>query len=171
MTDRIGPEALVRLLDGYFEGVVAIIVAHGGMVDKIVGDAVHALFNAPVTLDDHPTRAVEAALAVAAFSDRFRGGPEAAAAGLGRTRIGIETGGVVVGDVGAGSKLDYTAHGSAVNTAARLEAANKALGSTICVGPVCRSRVSGIAFRDLGSIEVRGRGAMTVYEPVAGPAA
>lgn len=169
VTERIGPAALVRLLDAYFEGVVGAVVSHGGMVDKIVGDAVHALFNVPLDLPDHPRRAVEAALAIARFSEDFRRRPEAAAAGLGRTRIGVETGEVVVGDVGAGSRLDYTAHGSAVNTAARLEAANKDLGSTICVGPLCRERVGSIAFRDLGVVPVRGRGTLAVFEPLPPP--
>ncbi len=169
VTERIGPTELVKLLDAYFEGVIDIVVAHGGMVDKIVGDAVHALFNAPVDLPDHPRKAVEAALAVTAFSHRFRERSDARAAGFGRTRLGIETGEVVIGDVGAGAKLDYTAHGSAVNTAARLEAANKELGSTICVGPVCRSRLPDVAFRSLGTREIRGVGPLELYEPLAQP--
>src|SRR5215831_11344787 len=70
----------------------------------------------------------------------FVGAPPAAALKLGRTRIGIETGPAVVGDVGIQSKLDYTAHGDAVNMAARLEACNKELGSAICVGPAAAAR-------------------------------
>lgn len=166
VTERVGPVELVRLLDAYFDGVIRILVAHGGMVDKIVGDAVHALFNAPVDLPEHPRRAVEAALAICVFSDSFRRRPDVAAAGFGRTRIGIETGDVVIGDVGAGAKLDYTAHGTAVNTAARLEAANKDLGSTICVGPVCRSRLPDMPFRGLGAVDIRGRGRLDLFEPL-----
>lgn len=162
--DALGPTALVAMLDRYFDSVARIVVAHGGMVDKFVGDAVHALFNAPLDLSDHPRAAVRAAIAIAAETEALRALPEMA--GLGRTRIGIETGPAVVGDVGTGVKLDYTAHGTAVNTAARLEALNKELGTTICVGPECRSRVDGIAFRPVGAVEVRGIGRLEVFEPV-----
>jgi adenylate cyclase len=166
MTHRAGPEELVAMLDQYFEGVAAIVVAHGGMIDKIVGDAVHALFNAPLDLDDHPRRAVECALAIHAWTEDYRERPLPAASGFGRTRIGIETGRAVVGDVGLGAKLDYTAHGDAVNAAARLEAANKELGSTICVGPVAASRCDASLLRPLGMISLRGRDEpMAVFEP------
>ncbi|BBE71466.1 CHASE2 domain-containing protein [Oharaeibacter diazotrophicus] len=169
VTDRVGPTELVRLLDGYFAGVVEIVTGHGGMIDKIVGDAVHALFNAPVDLPDHPRRAVEAARAVVAFGEAFRARPDAAAAGFGRTRVGVETGEVVIGDVGAGGKLDYTAHGAAVNTAARLEALNKELGTAICVGPTCRARLPDLSFRALGAREIRGRGTLELFTPAEGP--
>ncbi|WGF87919.1 CHASE2 domain-containing protein [Marinivivus vitaminiproducens] len=166
LADRLEPEVLVDLLDRYFTGVTGIVVAHGGMVDKIIGDAVHALFNVPVDQADHASCAIRCAQAIHAFAENFRRRPENAAIGLARTRIGIETGIAVVGDVGTGAKLDYTAHGSAVNTASRLEALNKAFGTSICVGPVCRSKAQGIAFRALGKVEVRGRGLLEVFEPL-----
>ena len=109
-THRVGPEELVATLDQYFEGVSGIVITHGGMIDKIVGDGVHALFNAPLDLESHPQRAVECAIAIQAWSEGFRRRAPAAAIGLGRTRIGIETGLAVVGDVGIQSKLGYTAH-------------------------------------------------------------
>jgi adenylate cyclase len=106
MTHRAGPEQLVAALDSYFEGVAAIIVEHGGMIDKIVGDAVHALFNAPLDLADHPRRAVECAVAIRSWADSYRALAAPAAIEFGRTRIGIETGRAIVGDVGLRSKLD-----------------------------------------------------------------
>jgi adenylate cyclase len=157
LTHRAGPEMLIAVLDGYFEGVAGIVVAHGGMVDKMVGDAVHALFNAPVDLADHPRRAVDCALAITAWAEDYRRIDLPHSLELGRTRIGIETGMAVVGDVGVRAKLDYTAHGDAVNMAARLEAANKELGSTICVGPGTVARCDVAQFRALGTIIVRGR--------------
>jgi adenylate cyclase len=85
---------------------------------------------------------------------------------LGRTRIGIETGQVIVGDVGLHSKLDYTAHGDAVNSAARFEAANKDLGSAICVGPAAAARCDPAMLRPLGAISIRGRDEpVAVFEP------
>lgn len=167
LTNRAGPEMLIAVLDGYFEGVAGIVVTHGGMVDKIVGDAVHALFNAPVDLPHHPRRAVDCALAINAWAETYRRAGLPLALELGRTRIGIETGMVVVGDVGVQAKLDYTAHGDAVNMAARLEAANKDLGSTICVGPGTVGHCDANGFRALGTITVRGREEpMQVFTPI-----
>jgi adenylate cyclase len=156
----------VAVLDLYFEGLTALIVEHGGMADKMVGDAMHAIFNAPLDLPDHPRRAVECAIAIRSWAEAYRALPAPAAIGFGRTRIGIETGEAIVGDVGGRAKLDYTAHGDAVNAAARLEAANKELGSAICVGPAAAARCPAGMLRPLGTIAVRGRDeAMSVFEP------
>lgn len=166
MTERASPDELVALLDRYIDGASRIIVEHGGMVEKIVGDGLHALFNAPLDLADHPARALAAALELAAFSERLRLEPEAQRLGLGRTRIGIETGPVIVGDVGGGRKLDYTAYGNVMNRAARLEAANKELGSAIAVGPDAAARIGASRLRPLGEIRLRGVAeVMSVYEP------
>jgi len=166
LTHRAEPEQLLAVLDEYFEGGAAIVIAHGGMIDKIVGDAIHALFNAPFDLPDHPRRAIECAIALRQWSATFRRGTLAASLGFGRTRIGIETGEAIVGDVGIRAKLDYTAHGDAVNAAARLEAANKELGSTICIGPAAASRCDAAWLRPLGTIALRGRDEpYAVFEP------
>ena len=166
MTHRADPEQLVAVLDVYFEEIAGIIVKHGGMVDKIVGDAVHALFNAPLDLDDHPRRAVACAVAISSWAQSYRAQPEPSAIGFGRTRIGIETGRVIVGDVGLSSKLDYTAYGDAVNAAARFEAANKQLGSAICIGPGTAARCDAGTLRPLGAISVHGRDEqLAVFEP------
>jgi adenylate cyclase len=164
-TNRLGPTAMVGLLDEYFGGLTSIVVAAGGTVDKIVGDAMHAMFNAPDDLADHATRAIECALDIQRFTAEFRMRADVAAAAWGRTRIGIETGTVIVGDVGLGAKLDYTAHGDAINTAARLEALNNDLGTTICVGPICRALAHGIAFQFRGEVAIKGRGTLAVFEP------
>ena len=167
MTERAQPRDLIALLDAYFQMLADVIVAHGGMVDKIVGDAMHALFNAPLDLPDHPQRAVECAIALSEACASFRERPQARALGLGRTRIGLETGPVIIGDVGGRRKLDYTAHGMAINTAARLEAANKTLGTTICIGPVAAGRLAPGMVRSVGKLKVRGRSdELEVFEPV-----
>jgi len=166
MTCGADPEVLVATLDNYFEGMATIIVAHGGVIDKIVGDAVHAFFNAAINLEDHPRKAIECAIALRTWAEAFRCRPEAAIIKFGRTRIGIESGPAIVGDVGIHAKLDYTAHGDAVNVAARLEQANKELGSSICIGPVAASRSDPSLLRPLGKITVDGRdGTIAVFEP------
>lgn len=166
---RAGPEELVATLDQYFEGVAGIVLEHGGMVDKIVGDGLHVLFNVPLDLRDHPQRAVQCAIAIQSWSEGFRRGGSAAAIKLGRTRIGIETGLAVVGDVGILSKLDYTAHGDAVNMASRLEARNKELGTAICVGPAAAAQCAATMLRPLARLAVRGREEpIEVFEPWPG---
>jgi adenylate cyclase len=164
LTERAGPVDLIRILDRYVDGASRIVVEHGGMVEKIVGDAVHAIFNAPLDLAHHPQRALDCALALSAFSESLRLEPDGKRLGLGRTRIGIETGPVVVGDVGGGRRLDYTAHGDAMNRAARLEAANKELGTTLCIGPRAAAALDKATLRPLGNITLRGvSGGLDVY--------
>lgn len=166
MTERSEPRELIALLDAYFQLFADIVVAHGGMVDKIVGDAIHALFNAPLDLPDHPLRAFECAVALHEASVAFCERPLARALRLGRTRIGLETGAAIIGDVGGKRKLDYTAHGMVINTAARLEAANKELGTTICIGPVAAARLPPGLVRSVGKLTVRGRSdVLEVFEP------
>ena len=166
LTHRADAEELVTVLDHYFEGITKLVVEHGGMVDKIVGDAVHALFNVPLDLDDHPRKAVDCAVAIRSWTESYRRLAAPQAIGLGRTRIGIETGEAIVGDVGLSSKLDYTAYGDAVNAAARFEAANKDLASSICIGPTAAARCDPQSLRPLGNINVRGRDEpLAVYEP------
>jgi adenylate cyclase len=167
MTERSDPRLLVRTLDAYFDLVTELIVGHGGMVDKIVGDAVLAFFNIPAPLAGHTDAAVRCALAIVASTDEFRRGGDAAALGFGRTRVGIEFGTAIVGDVGGRRRLDYTAYGVVVNKAARFQDANKALKSSICIGPDAVAKLSGeIKLRALGRIAVRGMtGLAEVCEP------
>ncbi len=166
MTDRLGPQELVSLLDRYFEGVAAIVMKHGGMIDKLVGDAVHAFFNAPLDQAEHWRHAIECGIEIRNWTEAFRTRPENRASAIGKTRIGIETGDAIVGDVGIRAKLDYTAHGNAINIAARLEAANKELGSTICIGSGAAGRFGVERLNPLGKVALRGLNVdMAVYEP------
>ncbi|MGH6712247.1 MAG: CHASE2 domain-containing protein [Bradyrhizobium sp.] len=166
MTHRAGPEQLVAVLDEYIEGMAAIVMKHGGMVDKIVGDSVHAFFNAPLDLEDHPQRAIDCAEEMRLWTKAFKSRVEPSQIGFGRTRIGIETGIAIVGDIGIRSKLDYTAHGDSINSAARLEALNKRYGSTICVGPFAAARCTSTLFRPLGVTLLRGLDVpVEVFEP------
>jgi adenylate cyclase len=164
LAGRVGPQKLVGLLNVYFAEVTALVHSHGGMVDKIVGDAVHAFFNAPEDLEDHVDKAIACALAIARVTETMRRRPDFAAESFGRTRLGIETGMAVLGEVGTGGKLDYTAHGNAINLAARLQDANKFLGTQICVGPAAAAETSQ-PLRLLGNHEIRGFGTMDLFTP------
>ena len=151
------PEELIAALDRYFDTVCAVILRHGGMVDKIVGDAVHALFNAPLDQPGHVDHALAAAQEIIRETDSLR-----EALQFGRTRIGIESGEAVLGDVGTASRIDYTAHGACVNLAARLEQAGKTLGPAVVIGPVAAA-LSRTPLRPLGRHEMRGFGPLDLF--------
>ncbi|MDO6965095.1 CHASE2 domain-containing protein [Rhizobium alvei] len=164
LAGRVSPQTLVGLLNIYFAEVTGLVHKHGGMVDKIVGDAVHAFFNAPEDLDDHVNKAIACALAIVRLTEEMRLRPEFKGEDFGRTRIGIETGMAVLGEVGTGGKLDYTAHGNAINLAARLQDANKFLGTQTCIGPQAAGE-SNYPLRPLGEHEIRGFGTMALFTP------
>ena len=154
---------LIDMLDAYFAEVTSAIHRHGGIVDKIVGDGVHALFNAPGDLDAHVTRAIECAQAIVRISEGLR--HRHPANDFGRTRIGIETGPVLLGEVARGGRLDYTAYGDAINIAARLLEVNKLLGTSICIGPQA-GRQAAMPLHRLGAHEIRGYGRLELFTPV-----
>jgi adenylate cyclase len=164
LAGRVKPQELVGLLNIYFAEVNKMVADHGGMVDKVVGDAVHAFFNAPEDLDDHVNKAIDCALAISRLTEEMRQRPQFKAKDFGRTRLGIETGTAVLGEVGLSGKLDYTAHGNSINLAARLQDANKFLGTTICVGPAANAQ-SRRPLRALGEHEIRGFGTMELFTP------
>ncbi|MCI0466803.1 MAG: adenylate/guanylate cyclase domain-containing protein [Beijerinckiaceae bacterium] len=161
MANRLAPQELIALLDGYFDNLCKLVTQHGGMVDGIVGDAIHAFFNIPLERDGHAAAALDCGLAIIQFSERFRREPQAAQAGFGRTRVGIETGPAIVGDVGGPQRLNYTAHGDAVIVAARLEAANKLFATSILIGPGCAAALGGRQLVSLGPVQLKGRASKT----------
>ncbi|MET3613448.1 adenylate cyclase [Rhizobium aquaticum] len=159
---RIDPKMLVGLLDTYFSEVNALIEKRGGMIDKVVGDAVHALFNAPEDLEGHVDIAISCAGEIRLLTEEMRQRPAFAAVSFGRTRIGIETGPAILGEIGLGGKLDYTAHGEAVNLAARLQEANKRHQTSILIGPAAGKR-SSLTLRGIGEHEIRDYGELALY--------
>lgn len=165
--EKADPERLVALLNEYLDGVCQCVMDHGGTIDKIVGDAVHAMFNAPLDDPDHAANAVRCALAIEAFVADFRERKAREGVDFGATRIGVNTGPAVVGNFGGARRFDYTAHGDAINTAARLEGANKHLGTTICVAESTRRLCPEIAFRPIGRLGLVGKkNAIATFEPV-----
>jgi adenylate cyclase len=159
LTERSDAGDVLQLLDGYFAMVTDIVIAHGGMVDKLIGDGVFALFNAPLDLPNHARRAFDAAKAIVAASEDYRQTPLAAKLALGSTRIGMESGTAIVGDIGGGKKVDYTALGNVVNTASRLEGLNKELNTSICIGPSAAAALDAAAIDRLATVKLRGHSA------------
>ncbi len=129
MSERLPPARLNALLNAYLDGMSRIVLEHGGTLDKFIGDAVVALFGAPVRQTDDAARAFACATALDRFAEAFQ--ERHRADGLGVTRIGVHRGEATVGNFGGDMRFDYTAMGDAMNTAARLEGANKAFGTRI----------------------------------------
>jgi adenylate cyclase len=135
---------------------------------KIVGDALHVLFGAPAEQPDHAARAVACALELDVRSQTLVKRWEEKGVVLGATRLGLNAGPAIVGNFGGRRYFDYTAYGDAVNTAARLEAANKQLGTRICVGESVAARVPGFTGRPVGDLFLRGRSEpLRAFEPLS----
>jgi len=165
--EATAPERLVATLNAYLDGLRRIATRHGGTIDKIVGDAVHVIFNAPLTQPDHASRAVGAAFEMRRFADEFAAARAHENFAFGMTRIGINTGRAIVGNFGGATRFDYTAHGDAVNTAARLEVTNKIFATAILISKATRDGVPDVKARPLGKINLRGKEETTeVFEPL-----
>jgi class 3 adenylate cyclase len=155
IAEHLAPDALVAALNEYLETVLEPIRAHGGVVNTFIGDGLFASFNMPLACESHACAAVRAAIEIQrAVGGRTFGDMAASFA----TRIGISTGHVIGGSVGAGRRLTFTLLGDTVNLAARLEQLNKDYGTRILVSNSTREACGDqFVFRDLGSVAVRGR--------------
>jgi len=171
LSETIESHKLAELLNAYLDGVCQIVLKYDGMVDKFIGDAVFAIFNAPTEQADHPERAVKCALEIDDYAERFRLARNDEGIPLGVTRVGVHTGQATIGNFGSLLlKMDYTALGDAVNTASRLEGLNKYFGTRICVSDITRAKCDTIAFRPLGIITLKGKTtAHTVFEALQAP--
>lgn len=167
LTEKTQPDVLVAVLNDYLEGMCSILFRHEGTLDKIVGDAVVAFFNAPVGQTDHGARAVACALEMDEFSEKFRKQKNAEGIDLGLTRIGVHSGPAIVGNFGGKQIFDYTSQGDTVNTAARLESVNKHLGTRICISAATRAFCKKGSFRPVGRLVLKGKTeGVEVFEPV-----
>jgi adenylate cyclase len=167
MSEKLESKELAHLVNTYLDGMTEIIMRHGGMVDKFIGDAVFAIFNAPIDLPDHAQQAVRCMLAMDHFTERFRCEQQSLGIPLGVTRIGVHTGIAVIGNFGSQARFTYTAQGDAVNTAARLEGINKFFGTRLCVSDATRRLCRDIAFRPVASVKLKGKTqALELWEPL-----
>jgi adenylate cyclase len=165
---REDPKGLMRLLNRYLSTVTPVLTAQGACIDKYIGDAVVALFGAPVPHQDHALRACIGALGVQRAIAGLRA--ELSKEGLPDvyTRVGLNTDDLLVGNIGSEQLLDYTAIGDGMNLAARLEAANKAYGTLILMGEnTYRAAGAQVVAREVDMVRVAGKSQpVRIYELV-----
>jgi adenylate cyclase len=168
ISERMSPPELTAHMGRYFDALLPIVGAHGGTVDKLIGDAIMAFFGAPVEDPAHARHALEAVLACRAKLGALH--EEWARAGLPLlpTRFGLHTGEVVVGNVGSHERLSYTVLGDTVNLASRLEGAGKGYGVWVLASADFKAEVGeGFVWRLVDRVSVKGReAAVEVYEPL-----
>ncbi len=148
LSETLEPEQVTEIMNKALTIQANAVKEHGGMVDKYIGDAMMAIFNAPIDLEEHETKAIQTALKIK---------QDMAEADLGiEIGIGINTGEAVIGNMGSDSRFDYSAIGDAVNLAARLESSTKELGEDIVIGYNTAIK-SAISLKLLKSIHVKGK--------------
>jgi len=156
LSEKLEPEQVVEMLNEYLALTTEAIFANGGTLDKFIGDATMAVFNAPVDLPDYEARAVQAALDIvhgaAKVNEHIKEkiGCEVAFG------VGVNCGKAVVGNIGCETRMDYTAIGDTVNTAARLE--GKAKGGQVVISETLKERLEGrLITEPLGTMELKGK--------------
>ena len=168
-SENLTPENLVHFMNRYLDAMTDIIIEQGGFVDKFVGDEIVAIFGAPNPVPDHALRACESVIRMRekllTMQDGFREmGCKTEIFG----RTGLNTGPMVVGNMGSESRMNYTAMGDNVNLGARLESATKAYGIRTIVGEATAEAARGrFVLRELDAIRVKGKAhAVRVFELV-----
>ena len=171
-SEKLEPEVLTALLNDYLSDMSAIIQEEGGYLDKYIGDAIVAFWNAPVEQSDHAARACRAALRCQRKLAERREEFERRTGVVLRARIGLNTGEAIVGNMGSHERFNYTILGDAANLASRLEGANKAFGTYLMVSESTWQRSGGAWMgRELALLRVVGRQApVRVYELAGFPA-
>lgn len=165
LMENLDPSQAVNLLNAYLENMIAIAFSHHGTLDRIVGDAVAIMFSAPIKQPDHQRRALQCALDMQRYAGKYAAELNAKGIAFGQTRIGVHSGEVIVGNFGGKTIFDYRALGDVVNTASRLEGANKYLGTLICASAATVSGCPEIAKRRIGHLLVKGKSIpLEVYE-------
>jgi adenylate cyclase len=164
------PEGLTRLINLYFTAMSDRLLEYGATIDKYMGDAVMAFWNAPLDDPDHARNACRAALemldGLAKLNHKLAAAGTDIAIDIG---IGLNSGPCLVGNVGSEHRFNYSVIGDAVNLAARLESETKLVGARIIVGEATRALAPDFAYLELGRIRARGRSEVTTIHALLGP--
>lgn len=167
LCERHTPQEILSFLNDYFTRISAVIEANGGVVDKYIGDAVMALFGAPLKNDDDAARAIRTAIGM---REALKGlNAEFEAKGLPRLSlgVGVNTAMVVAGNMGSTTRLNYTVIGDGVNLASRLEGLSKKYGVEIIASASTRALAPGFVYRELDIARVKGKNEpVGIYEPI-----
>lgn len=167
LSHAIPPETVASLLNRYLDLLSEVVLRHGGTIDKFVGDAVVAFWGAPISRPDDGERAAHAAWAMYEAGEAFRRDAPEGLPPIGRTRVGFHWGEAIVGNFGGEGRIQYTALGDSMNTAARLEAANKPLNTKVLASRAAMERSGLDWWRPLGRVTLRGRSTpVEIFEPV-----
>jgi adenylate cyclase len=166
ITEQADPAHVMQYTSRYFAAMSRELMRHSGTVDKFIGDAIMAIWNAPADDPDHAANACAAALAFQRANDRLNAEFEREGWPAYRTRLGLHTGEAVVGNIGSEDRMNYTALGATVNLAARLEGLNKSYGTSILVSEALRRAAgSRFLFRSVDRISPKGFAeAFEIYE-------
>lgn len=166
ISEQMPPEDILKLLNQYLTAMTAVVLKNGGMLDKYVGDAVMAVFGAPLEAENHALLACRTAVEMMEELGVLQREWADAGKPVLDIGIGINTGEMVIGNVGSPSRMDYTVIGDHVNLASRLEGVNKEFGTHIIISGFTHEIVEGkVAARALGEIRVKGKGTpVPVYE-------
>jgi len=168
-SEKLQPEQLVTLLNRYLTPMTDLVFEHGGTLDKYMGDAIMAFYGAPLEQPDHALRAVKTADSMMRALATLA--PEWQAEGLPKLDIGIgiNSGPMVVGNMGSESRFDYTVMGDAVNLGSRLEGTNKVYGTHVILSEDTEALVRGeVTTRELDSVRVKGKHKpVRIYELIA----
>lgn len=158
LSENMSPEEVVELINRYFELMSPCVTDENGIVNKFIGDSLMAIFGAPLPLEDHAASAARAALRMAGALDELNA--ELSQKGIQQVRhgVGIHTGPVLAGNIGAGSRMEYTAIGDTVNTASRIQSLCKQFQQQILLSETTVEKLDG-AFAPtlLGETEIRGK--------------
>lgn len=159
ISEKHDPVVLGHVLNEYFQAMSEIILAEGGLIDKFIGDAIMAIWGAPLNDEQQAERACQAALKLVQRSRELQAGFVAKGWPKIEIGIGINTGVAVVGNFGSRERFSYTAVGDTVNLASRLENANKDFGTTVIISESTKQKLptTGYQLRALGNIKVRGK--------------
>ena len=168
ISEGMDPTVLTAILNDYLTAMTDIIHSEDGTIDKYEGDGIIAFWNAPLKIDRHAIRAVQAALRCQARLGRMRPDFKNRIGAELVMRIGIHTGPAVVGNMGSHARFDYTMLGDAVNLASRLEGANKQFGTPVMISQSTQALLENqFATRELARLSVVGRSEpVIVYEPM-----